>query len=84
MTAKHPKTDRSYIEMAYQPRIELFAYLRANDFKNFIVSGGGIAFRRPWTERAYGIPPEQVVGSSDKLKFELREIPVGGFDCISQ
>jgi hypothetical protein len=72
-TAKHPKTGKLYMEMVYQPMLELLAYLRANGFKTFIVSGGGIEFMRPWTERVYGIPPEQVVGSSGKLKFELRD-----------
>jgi len=72
-TARHPKTGRPYIEMVYQPMIELLAYLRANGFKCFIVSGGGIEFMRPWTEKVYGIPPEQVVGSSGKLKFEMRD-----------
>jgi phosphoglycolate phosphatase-like HAD superfamily hydrolase len=71
-TAKHPKTARLYTEMVYQPMLELLAYLRANGFKTFIVSGGGIEFMRPWTEKVYGIPPEQVVGSSGKLKFEMR------------
>jgi hypothetical protein len=75
--AKHPKTGRRYTEMVYQPMLELLAYLRANGFKTFIVSGGGIEFMRPWTERVYGIPPEQVVGSSGKLKYELRDaVPV--------
>ncbi len=59
--------------MVYQPMLELLAYLRANGFKTFIVSGGGIEFMRPWTEKVYGIPPEQVVGSSIKTKFELRD-----------
>ena len=59
--------------MTYQPMLEVLAYLRANGFKNFIVSGGGIEFMRPWAEQAYGIPPEQVVGSSMKTKFELRD-----------
>lgn len=59
--------------MVYQPMLELLAYLRANGFKTYIVSGGGIEFMRPWAERVYGIPPEQVVGSSSKLKFELRD-----------
>ena len=59
-TAKHPKTGRLYTEMVYQPMLELLAYLRANGFKTFIVSGGGVEFMRPWTERVYGIPPEQV------------------------
>ena len=72
-TAKHPVTKRLYTEMVYQPMIELLTYLRANGFKTFIVSGGGIDFMRPWMERVYGIPPEQVIGSSGKLKFELRD-----------
>ena len=72
-TAKHPKTGKLYIEMVYQPMLELLAYLRANGFKNFIVSGGGIEFMRPWTEQVYGIPPEQVIGSSAKTKFEMRD-----------
>jgi phosphoglycolate phosphatase-like HAD superfamily hydrolase len=72
-TAKHPRFHRPYTEMVYQPMLELLAYLRANGFKTFIVSGGGIEFMRPWTEKAYGIPPEQVVGSSVKTKFELRD-----------
>ena len=76
-TAKHPVTGRLYTEMVYQPMLELVAYLRANGFKTFIVSGGGIEFMRPWSERVYGIPPEQVVGSSIKTKFELRDgVPV--------
>jgi len=70
-TAKHPKTGKLLTEMVYQPMIELLAYLRANGFKTFIVSGGGIEFMRPWTEQVYGIPPEQVVGSSGKTKFEM-------------
>jgi len=72
-TAKHPTTDRPYTEMVYQPMIELLDYLRANGFKTFIVSGGGIEFMRPWTEEVYGIPPEQVVGSSIKTKFEIQD-----------
>ncbi len=72
-TAKHPKTGRLYTEMVYQPMLELLAYLRANGFKTFIVSGGGIEFIRPWAEKVYGIPPEQVVGSSIKTKFEMRD-----------
>src|SRR5438876_4996235 len=72
-TAKHPKFKRSYTECVYQPMVELLAYLRANGFKTFIVSGGGIEFMRPWTEKVYGIPPEQVVGSSIKTKYEWRE-----------
>jgi hypothetical protein len=71
-TAKHPKTGRLLTEMVYQPMLELLAYLRANGFKTFIVSGGGIEFMRPWTEAVYGIPPEQVVGSSIKTKYEMR------------
>jgi hypothetical protein len=72
-TAKHPRTGKLYTEMVYQPMIELLAYLQANGFKNYIVSGGGIEFMRPWTEKVYGIPPEQVVGSSIKTKFEMRD-----------
>jgi phosphoglycolate phosphatase-like HAD superfamily hydrolase len=72
-TAKHPMTKRPYTEMVYQPMLELLTYLRANGFKTFIVSGGGIEFMRPWTEKIYGIPPEQVIGSSGKLKFEMRD-----------
>jgi len=70
--ARHPKTGRLYTEMVYQPMLEVLAYLRANGFKTFIVSGGGIEFMRPWAERVYGIPPEQVVGSSIKTRFEMR------------
>jgi hypothetical protein len=72
-TAKHPTTGRPFTEMVYQPMLELLAYLRANGFKTFIVSGGGIEFMRPWTEKVYGIPPGQVVGSSGGLKYELRD-----------
>jgi len=72
-TAKHPKTGKLYTDMVFQPMLELLAYLRANGFKTFIVSGGGIEFMRPWTEQVYGIPPEQVVGSSLKMKYEVRD-----------
>ena len=72
-TAKHPGTGRPYTDMVYQPMLELLAYLRANGFKTYIVSGGGIEFMRPWTEAVYGIPPEQVIGSSIKTEFELRD-----------
>src|SRR5438552_6883284 len=72
-TAKHPKFKRPYTECIYQPMVELLAYLRANGFKTFIVSGGGIEFMRPWTEGVYGIPPEQVVGSTGKTKYEMRD-----------
>jgi phosphoglycolate phosphatase-like HAD superfamily hydrolase len=72
-SAKHPKTGRRYTEMAYQPMLELLRYLRANAFKTFIVSGGGVDFMRVFAERVYGIPPEQVIGSSGKLKFDLRD-----------
>lgn len=70
-TARHPQTKRLYTEMVYQPMLELLAYLRANGFKTFIVSGGGIEFMRPWTEKVYGVPPEQVVGSSLVTKYEM-------------
>jgi phosphoserine phosphatase len=71
-TAKHPRSGRPYTEMVYQPMLELLAYLRANGFKTFIVSGGGVEIMRPWAERVYGIPPEQVIGSSIKTKYEAR------------
>jgi hypothetical protein len=70
-TAKHPRFNRPYTELVYQPMLELLAYLRDNGFKTYIVSGGGIEFMRPWTEKVYGIPPEQVIGSSIKTKFEM-------------
>jgi phosphoserine phosphatase len=72
-TAKHPTTGKLFTDMVYQPMLELLAYLRANGFKTFIVSGGGIEFMRPWTEKVYSIPPEQVVGNSIKTKFEMRD-----------
>jgi phosphoglycolate phosphatase-like HAD superfamily hydrolase len=70
-TAKHPRFKRPYNELIYQPMVELLAYLRANGFKTFIVSGGGVEFMRVWAEKAYGIPPEQVVGSSGVTQFEI-------------
>jgi phosphoserine phosphatase len=72
-TARDPRFKRSYTELVYQPMLEVLSYLRANGFKTFIVSGGGVEFMRPWTEKVYGIPPEQVVGSSIKTKFEMRD-----------
>ncbi len=72
-TARHPQTKKLYTEMVYQPMLELLAYLRAYGFKTFIVSGGGIEFMRPWAERVYGIPPEQVIGSSIRAKYEVRD-----------
>lgn len=76
-TARHPQTKMLFTQMVYQPMLEVLAYLRANNFKTFIVSGGGIEFMRPWTEAVYGIPPEQVIGSSIKTEFELRDgVPV--------
>jgi phosphoglycolate phosphatase-like HAD superfamily hydrolase len=71
--AKHPTTGRLYTEMVYQPMLELLAYLRANGFKTFMASGGGVDFMRVFSERVYGIPPEQVIGSSGKLSFEVRD-----------
>jgi phosphoglycolate phosphatase-like HAD superfamily hydrolase len=71
--ARHPTTKRPYTEMIYQPMLEVLAYLRANGFKTYIVSGGGVEFMRPWTDRVYGIPPEQVVGSRAKVKYEVRD-----------
>jgi len=72
-TARHPKTGRLFTEMVYQPMLEVLSYFRANGFKNYIVSGGGIEFMRPWANQTYGIPPEQVIGSSIKTKFEMRD-----------
>jgi hypothetical protein len=76
-TARHPKTGKLYKEMIFQPMLEVLDYLRENGFKTFIVSGGGIDFMRPWTEEVYGIPAEQVIGSSGKVKYEvMNEKPV--------
>jgi phosphoserine phosphatase len=72
-TARHPTRGTLYTELVYQPMLELLACLRANGFKTYIVSGGGVEFMRPWAERVYGIPPEQVVGSRAKLRFELQD-----------
>lgn len=72
-TATHPETGRPFTQMVYQPMLELLAYLRENGFQTWIVSGGGIDFMRPWTEEIYGIPPEQVVGSSVKVEYEVRD-----------
>ena len=72
-TAKHPETKRPYTEMIYQPMHELLAYVRAHGFRTYIVSGGGIEFMRPWTEKVYGVPPEQVIGSTIKTSFEQRD-----------
>jgi len=72
-TATHPKTGKHYNEMIYQPMVELLEYLRANDYKTFIVSGGGVDFMRVWVEKVYGIPPDQVVGSSGKVKYEVND-----------
>ena len=71
-SARHPTTNRLYTDMVFQPMIEVLAYLRANQFKTYIVSGGGVEFMRPWTERTYGIPPEQVIGSRARMKYEVR------------
>ena len=70
-SARHPRFKRPYTELVYQPMLELLAYLRANGFKTFVVSGGGVEFMRPWMEKVYGIPPEQVVGSSGVVKFQV-------------
>ena len=72
-TAQHPTLKHPYTELVYQPMLELLSYLRANGFKTFIVSGGGIEFMRPWVERVYGIPPEQVIGSTIEVKYEIRD-----------
>jgi phosphoglycolate phosphatase-like HAD superfamily hydrolase len=70
-SARHPRFNRRYTELVYQPMLELLAYLRANGFKTFVVSGGGVEFMRPWMEKVYGIPPEQVVGSSGVVAFQV-------------
>jgi hypothetical protein len=76
-TAEHPKFARPYTKLVYQPMLELLAYLRDSGFKTFIVSGGGVEFMRPWTEQVYGIPPEQVVGSTIVTEFALQDgVPV--------
>lgn len=72
-TAIHPETGKKFTDMVYQPMLELLEYLRANGFKTFIVSGGGIEFMRPWAENVYNIPPEQVIGSSIVTKYEVRD-----------
>ena len=72
-TARHPKTNMLFTEMVFQPMLEVLSYLRANGFKTFIVSGGGVEFMRAFAEVTYGVPPEQVIGSSGKLKFEMRD-----------
>ncbi|MBO9702240.1 MAG: haloacid dehalogenase-like hydrolase [Sporocytophaga sp.] len=72
-TAKHPRFDKPYTECVYQPMLELLTYLRTNGFKTFIVSGGGIEFMRPWSQKVYGVSPEQVIGSSIKTKYEVKD-----------
>jgi phosphoglycolate phosphatase-like HAD superfamily hydrolase len=72
-SARHPKYQKPYTELTYQPMRELLAYLRANGFRTFIVSGGSVEFMRPWAETAYGIPPEQVIGSQQEVKFEMKD-----------
>ncbi|WP_018860116.1 HAD family hydrolase [Rhizobium sp. 42MFCr.1] len=72
-TARDPKFKRPYTELVYQPMVELLSYLRANGFKTFIVSGGGVEFMRPWTEKVYGVPPEEVIGSSIKTQFKMQD-----------
>ena len=72
-SARHPQSGRPFTEMVYQPMLELLAFLRHHQFKTFIVSGGGIEFVRPWAERVYGIPPEQVIGSSIRTRYDLRD-----------
>ncbi len=72
-SARHPKTGQPYTEMVYQPMLELLQYLRQNRFKTFIVSGGGVEFMRPWTQAVYGIPPEQVIGSTIKVEYQVKD-----------
>jgi hypothetical protein len=76
-TARHPRFERPYTELVYQPMLELLAYLRVNGFKTFIASGGGIEFMRPWSQPVYGVPPDQVIGSSMRTRFQMQgDIPV--------
>lgn len=82
-TARHPKFERPYTDLVYQPMLELLAYLRANDFKTFIVSGGGVEFMRGFAEKAYGIPPEQVIGSSGKTEFKM-DSPSGKPEIVKE
>jgi hypothetical protein len=72
-SARDRRFKRTYTELVYQPMLELLSYLRANGFKTFIVSGGGMEFMRPWTEKVYGVPPDQIIGSSIKTRFEMRD-----------
>jgi len=72
-TARHPNFKRPYTKCVYQPMLELLSYLRANGFKTFVVSGGGVEFMRPWTEKIYGIPTEQIIGSSIKTRYEIQD-----------
>jgi len=72
-SARHPRFNRRYTDLVYKPMQELLSYLRANGFKTFIVSGGSIEFMRPWVQKAYGIPPEQVVGTISEVKFEIKD-----------
>ena len=72
-SARDARFKRPYTELVYQPMIELLSYLSANGFKTFIVSGGGVEFMRPWAERIYGVPPERVIGSSIKTRFQMRD-----------
>lgn len=76
--SRHPTTGKPYTQMVYQPMLELMDYLRANDFKVFIVSGGGLGFLRPWTEAVYGVPPEQVIGTSIETSYEV----IDGYPAI--
>lgn len=72
-TARHPRFERPYTQLVYQPMLELLGYLRSSGFETFIVSGGGTDFIRPWSEQVYGIPPERVIGSQIAERFELRD-----------
>ncbi len=71
--ARHPKFNRPYTDLTFLPMKELLAYLRANGFKTYIVSGGSVEFMRPWAQKAYGMPPEQVIGSQQEVKFEMKD-----------
>ncbi|WP_182869600.1 HAD family hydrolase [Rhodopirellula sp. JC639] len=76
-TARHPQTGLRYTDMVFQPMLELMQYLRAHQFETWIVSGGGIEFMRPCSQRVYGVPPQQVIGSSIEIRYVLRDgVPV--------
>jgi hypothetical protein len=71
--ARHPTLKRRYTDLVYQPMLEVLAYFRANGFRTYIVSGGGVEFVRAFSEERYGVPPQQVIGSSIRARYEVRD-----------